>query len=193
MPLRCARTGPWSASSSSTSGSDCTSRSRIRTGNPSVKAYGLSSLASVPANGPLRQPSSSSQKLAERGEVVGADLDPAAVAEVAVFAVHRQLEQSANEEALTAAVVEHGGVLADPCTLPALLVVEEKDRIGQPQPDVTHIARVRRATHLARERHKDYAAAVAEPGRYRCQTLGIVGVARWMNSTGAGARGGRCR
>ena len=36
-------------------------------------------------------------------------------------------------------------------------------------------------------------AAVAEPGRYCCQTCGIVGVARWMKSTGAGGRGGRFR
>ena len=36
-------------------------------------------------------------------------------------------------------------------------------------------------------------AHYAAPGRYCCQTCGIVGVARWMKSTGAGGRGRRRR
>ena len=50
-----------------------------------------------------------------------------------------------------------------------------------------------RASPHRHHRWRPRYAAVAEPGRYCCQTCGIVGVARWMKSTGAGGRGGRCR
>ena len=58
---------------------------------------------------------------------------------------------------------------------------------GQTHADVARLARVRLATDVTGEGH--YAA----PGRYCCQTCGIVGVARWMKSTGAGGRGRRRR
>ena len=152
-----------------------------------MKAYGLSSFASVPATGSLRQPSSSSQSSPSAAKSGSLDLDPGAVAEIAVLARDRQLEQRPHEEALAGLALQDGQVVADPRALLALVLVEQEDRLRQAHANVARLARVRLATDLAGEGH--YAA----PGKYCCQTCGIVGVARWMKSTGAGGRGWRCR
>jgi hypothetical protein len=127
----------------------------------------------------------------ERRRVRLAHLDPGAVAEVPVLVGDdRQLEQRAHEIAVAALPVQHREVVFDVGATQALLFVEQEDGLRQAHADVARLARVRLATDVTGESHY---AAVAVPGRYCCQTCGIVGVARWMNRTGAGARGGRFR
>ena len=125
----------------------------------------------------------------EHGGIRLAHLDPGAVAEVPVLVGDdRQLEQRADEVAVAALPVQHREVVLDVGAAQALLFVEQEDGLRQAHADVARLARVRLATDVTGEGHY---AAVAVPGRYCCQTCGIVGVARWMKRTGAGARG--CR
>ena len=173
IPCRCARTSSCSPSSSSTSGSSWTSRSRIRTGSPSVNAYGLSSFASLPVNGSASPALLVVPELAERGDVRGADLDPARVAEVALL-----LRRSAAR----AAPARSSGRRSAPCSTAKSSSTQARLRrsssssrkigLRQAHADVARLARVGLATDVAGEGHY---AAVAVPGRYCCQTCGIVG------------------